>query len=345
MAEKVKVGVVGVGALGKHHARLYKECATAELVGVYDQDADSAAAVAAEYGVKAFASVAELAAQVDGLSVAVPTDKHHAVAKPLLELGKHILVEKPITVTVAEGRELVELAARRQLVLQVGHVERYNPVLECLDRTPGEARFIEAHRLASYPPPRPGLRPRGTEVSVVLDLMIHDLDVILYLVRSPVKQVDAVGVAILSPTEDIANVRVAFENGCVANITASRVSLERMRKIRVFKAAAYLSLDYQTQKGEMVMLDLAQMALSRQEVSVMAANALQLELQDFVNCIATVKQTGVVPEPKVSGEAGLQALILAEQILGKIREQNASQPSMATLAALAAQQKAAPTKG
>ena len=321
MSDTIKVGVVGVGALGKHHARLYKECAGAELVGVYDRHAETAAAVAAELGVRAFATIEALAAAADGLSVAVPTDHHHRVAKPLLQQGKHILVEKPITVTVAEGEELVRLAAASKLVLQVGHVERYNPVLECLDCTPGEARFIEAHRLAPYPPPRPGLRPRGTEVSVVLDLMIHDLDVILYLVRSPVKQVDAVGVPILSPSEDIANARIAFENGCVANVTASRVSQERMRKIRVFKTAAYLSLDYQTQKGEMVMLDLPKMALSRQEVGVMAANALQLELQDFVNCIRAVRETGVVPEPKVSGEAGLQALCLAEQILAKVREQ------------------------
>lgn len=326
MSETIRVGVVGVGALGKHHARLYKECAGAQLVGVYDRQAETAAAVAAELGVPAFATIEELAAQVDGLSVAVPTDRHHAVAKPLLAQGKHILVEKPITVTATEGEELVQLAAARNLVLQVGHVERYNPVIECLDRTPGDPRFIEAHRLAPYPPLRPGLRPRGTEVSVVLDLMIHDLDVILYLVRSPVRQVDAVGVAILSPSEDIANVRLTFENGCVANITASRVSVERMRKIRVFKTAAYLSLDYQTQKGEMVVLDLPKMALTRTEVPVMAANALQLELQDFVNCVRVNKETGKAPQPKVSGAAGLQALRLAEAILAKIHSQAPALP-------------------
>jgi predicted dehydrogenase len=217
--EKVKIGVVGVGALGKIHAKLYKDVAGAELVGVYDRSFAAAQAVAAELGVCAFATIEELAAVTDGLSVAVPTDLHHEVVMPLLAQGKHILVEKPIAQTVAQAEAMVAEAARRNVVLGVGHVERYNPVLECLDKTPGTPRFIEAHRLAPYPPPRPGMKPRGTEVSVVLDLMIHDLDVILYLVRSPVKQVDAVGVAILSDSEDIANVRILFENGCVANIT------------------------------------------------------------------------------------------------------------------------------
>lgn len=314
----VRTGVVGVGALGRIHAKLYREVPGIELVGVYDQNAEAAAAVAAEFGVRAFPTLAELAAAVDGLSVAVPTDRHHAVVKPLLELGKHVLVEKPITQTVAQGRELVELAQRRHVVLQVGHVERFNPVLECLDHTAGEARFIEAHRLAPYPPPRPGLRPRGTEVSVVLDLMIHDLDVILYLVRSPVKNVDAVGVPILSGSEDIANARITFANGCVANVTASRVSQERMRKIRVFKTQAYLSLDYQNQKGETVFLEDGK--LMRQDVPVVDGNALQRELQEFGDCVRGVLDTGQVPEPRVSGEAGLQALMLAEQIIAKIHE-------------------------
>ena len=314
----VRIGVVGVGALGKIHAKLYREIPGVELVGLHDQNPEVAAAVAAEFGVRAFPTAVELAAAADGLSVAVPTDRHHGVVKPLLELGKHVLVEKPITQTVDQGRELVELAQRRNVVLQVGHVERFNPVLECLDHTPGEARFIEAHRLAPYPPPRSGLRPRGTEVSVVLDLMIHDLDVILYLVRSPVKNVDAVGVPILSGSEDIANARVTFANGCVANITASRVSQERMRKIRVFKTQAYLSLDYQSQKGETVFLEGGR--LVRQEIPVVDGNALLRELQEFSGCIRGVLATGQVPQPRVSGEAGLQALMLAEQILAKIHE-------------------------
>ena len=225
---------------------------------------------------------------------------------------------------------MVAEAARRNLVLGVGHVERYNPVLECLDRTPGEPRFIEAHRLAPYPPPRPGMRPRGTEVSVVLDLMIHDLDIILYLVRSPVKQVDAVGVAILSDSEDIANVRILFESGCVANITTSRVSQERMRKIRVFKNHAYLSLDYQAKSGETVYIAPG-MKLIREAVPVEDANALLCELEEFCRCVAESKATGQSPAPKVSGEDGLQALALAELVLAKIKEADIGRPDLSAL--------------
>ncbi len=328
--EKVKLGVVGVGALGKIHAKLYKDVKLAELVGVYDHSFETAQAVAAELGVQAFATIGELAARVDGLSIAVPTDRHHEVVMPLLAQGKHILVEKPIAQTVAQAEAMVAEAARRNLVLGVGHVERYNPVLECLDRTPGEPRFIEAHRLAPYPPPRPGMRPRGTEVSVVLDLMIHDLDIILYLVRSPVKQVDAVGVAILSDSEDIANVRILFESGCVANITTSRVSQERMRKIRVFKNHAYLSLDYQAKSGETVYIAPG-MKLIREAVPVEDANALLCELEEFCRCVAESKATGKSPAPKVSGEDGLQALALAELVLAKIKEADIGRPDLSAL--------------
>ena len=315
--QTVTVGVVGVGALGRIHAKLYRGLPDVQLAGVYDANPDTAQAVAAEFGVPCYRTVEELAAVVDGVSVAVPTDKHYEAVLPLLRLGRHVLVEKPIARTIAEAQELVHEARVRNLILMVGHVERYNPVVACLDKTPGEARFIEAHRLAPYPPLRPGLRPRGTEVSVVLDLMIHDLDIIQYLVRSPVKQVDAVGVALLSPTEDIANARIQFENGCVANVTASRVSQERMRKIRVFKPHAYLSLDYQTQTGETVYL--AKTGLVREPVPIVDANALQLELTEFCACIQTGKTTGRLQAPKVSGEDGMKALVLAERILEAIR--------------------------
>ncbi len=317
--ETIRIGVVGVGALGKIHAKLYRQIPGVELAGVFDQNPEHARTVAAELGgVPVFASALELAAAVDGLSVAVPTDLHHVVVMPLLAADRHVLVEKPIAQTTGQARAMVAEAARRGLVLAVGHVERFNPVVECLDKTPGDARFIEASRLATYPPFRPGLRPRGTEVSVVLDLMIHDLDIIQYMVRSPVRQVDAVGVAILSDSEDIANARVLFENGCVANITASRVSQERLRKIRVFKPQAYLSLDYQTHTGETVYLGAA--GLVREPVSIESANALERELTEFVECIRTAKTTGQAPQPKVSGADGLQALELAELILEKIRE-------------------------
>lgn len=319
--QPVKVGVVGVGALGKIHAKLYRQLPDVELVGVYDRNTAAAQAVAAELGgVNVCATVEELAAAADGLSVAVPTDLHHEAVMPLLALNKHLLVEKPIATTVAQAREMVAAAARQKLVLAVGHVERFNPVIECLDKTPGDARFIESHRLAPYPPLRPGMRPRGTEVSVVLDLMIHDLDIIQHLVRSPVRQVDAVGVAILSDSEDIANARILFENGCVANVTASRVSQERMRKIRVFKPAAYLSLDYGNKSGETVYL--GQGGLVREAVPVEDANALECELAEFARCIRHARDAGEVPVPKVSGEDGVQALELAEMILAKIKETN-----------------------
>ncbi len=313
-----RVGVIGVGALGRHHARLYRECKGAELVGVYDQNPARAAEVAAELGTVVFATIAELAAAVDGLSVAVPTDLHFAVVKDLLVAGKHVLVEKPITATVAEAEELVYLAAANKVILAVGHVERYNPVLNCLDKTPGEVRFIEAHRLAPYPPARPGMRPRGTEVSVVLDLMIHDIDILLDLVKSPIVRVDAVGVPVLSDSEDIANARLVFANGSVANVTASRVSAEMLRKIRVFKTSAYLSLDYQERRGEIAYKN--ETGIVREEVPVHDCNALKEELQDFCNCLLDWHRTGVMPTPRVSGQHGLEAMRAAEWILRSIAE-------------------------
>jgi predicted dehydrogenase len=309
----VKVGVIGVGVLGRHHARLYRECKGAELVGVYDQNAGAAQAVADEFGTRAFTEIAALAEMTDGLSVAVPTDRHFEVVQDLLNAGRHVLVEKPITSTVDEAEALVALAAEKKLILQVGHVERYSPVLECLDSVPGDVRFIEAHRLASYPPPRPGQLPRGTEVSVVLDLMIHDIDVVLALVKSRVTRVDAVGVPVLSPSEDIANARLVFENGCVVNITASRVSAEPMRRTRVFKSNAYLSLDYQEHKGEVAYRKDGQ--IIREPVPVRSTNALQDELQDFVNCVMDLRDHGGALEPRVTGHQGLEALRLAHQIM------------------------------
>lgn len=314
--KKARVGVIGVGALGRHHARLYQECEGADLVGVYDADEDRAREVAEEVGTAVFPTVEELVGLVDGVSVAVPTDLHYGIVKDLLEAGLHVLVEKPITETVAQAEELVAVAAKHRRVLQVGHVERYNPVLECLDEVPGEARFIEAHRLAPYPPPRPGMKPRGTEVSVVLDLMIHDIDVLLNLVHSAVARVEAVGVPVLSDSEDIANARIVFENGCVANLTASRISAELMRKIRVFKSHAYLSLDYQNRKGDIAYQHDGQ--IMRGDVPVHDCNALLVELQDFCRCIREVGTGEAVPEPRVSGRQGMDALRIAHLVLASI---------------------------
>lgn len=309
----VRTGVVGVGALGTHHARLYSEMPDAQMVGVYDTDPARAAQCADAYGCAAYTTVAELARDVDAASVAVPTDRHFPVVCELLDAGVHVLVEKPIAGSAEEGRELVERAVQAGRILGVGHVERYNPVLECLQTVEGPPRFISAERLASYPPPRPPLPPRGTEVSVVHDLMIHDLDVILSLVDSPVERIDAVGIAVLSPTEDIVNARIAFGDGCVANLNASRLSRERLRKIRVFKDKAYMSLDYQEQRGQMAMVRDGTVAFD--PVPVREGNALLHELEDFCRCVRTVAETGAPSAPRVSGPAGLRALQLADQIV------------------------------
>ena len=247
--------------------------------------------------------------------MAVPTDKHREVAGRLLEKGLHLLVEKPIATTTAEAEALVELARNRNLILQVGHVERFNPVLDFLDKSSARPVFIEAHRLGIYPVPLlPGMKPRGTEVSVILDLMIHDLEVVLHLVRSKVKEIHAVGVPILSPTEDIANVRLLFENGCVANITASRVSAKRMRKIRCFMDDfSYLSLDYQNQSGEVYRKG-GLLGITRESIALEKGEPLARELRSFVQCVANHG------EPVVSGEHAAGALKLAIDIHQRLRE-------------------------
>jgi predicted dehydrogenase len=317
MAE-VKVGVIGVGALGRHHARLYQECRNARLIGVYDVNAEQGKKIAAEFSTKYFNDIDSLAAEVDALSVATPTDLHYEVVKGLLAQGKHILVEKPITTTVEEANDLVRMAKEQSVSLMVGHVERFNPVMDYLEGKLDDPMFIEAHRLAPYPPPRPGMRPRGTEVGVTLDLMIHDIDVILHLVNSEVDSVDAVGIPILSPTEDIANARIKFKNGCVANLTASRVSPEVMRKIRVFQNNSYLSLDYQEKKGEVY--SLSGMMINREDVPIDDHNALLKELEDFVDSVGHCLETGDVRAPRVSGECGARALEIAVEITRQITE-------------------------
>lgn len=310
--QKIKTGVAGVGALGQHHARIYTELEQAEMVGVYDVDTQAAKTVADRHGLNVFQSLEEFARAVDAASVVVPTDRHRDVAGYLLEHGVHLLVEKPIAATTQEAEELVALAQQHNCILQVGHVERFNPVMQFLEERSGRPRFIEAHRLASYPPPREGRAPRGTEVSVVLDLMIHDLEAILHLVRSPVQEIRAVGVPVLSPTEDIANVRLAFENGCVANVTASRISPDRMRKIRVFYDDAYVSLDYQNQAGEMYRRTAA--GIEPCEVPIEKGEPLALELGAFVDAVSHHN------EPVVSGRHAAEALKLAVEIMGVIQQ-------------------------
>ncbi len=301
--KKLRVGVVGVGHIGSNHARIYAELPQAEFTAVLDIDPKHAGAMAKAHGVKVAKSLEEFSEMVDAASVATPTNAHFEIARALLERGKALLVEKPIAEKPEEARVLAKLATEKNLVLQVGHVERFNPVLSALEQHLTRPRFIEAHRLSPYP-------NRSTDIGVVLDLMIHDLEIILHLVRSPVASIDAVGVAVLSRGEDIANARLRFENGCVANITSSRISPERMRKIRVFQEDAYLSLDYQSQSGEIYRRTNGR--ITRETVAIAKEEPLQQQLASFVDCALT---GGV---PRVSGSHGGAALELAVEITQRI---------------------------
>src|SRR6266700_4806820 len=283
--KKLRVGVVGVGHIGSNHARLYPEIPSADFTAVYDLDLARGHAIGRKFNALTAKSLDEFIEMVDAASVATPTNTHYEVARSLLARGKHLLIEQPITDNTAHASKLAELAARKGLILQVGHVERFNPVLSALEKHLTHPRFIEAHRLSPYP-------ERSTDIGVVLDLMIHDLEIILHLVRSPVQTIDAVGVAVLSPGEDIANARLRFENGCVANITSSRISPEQMRKIRVFQEDAYLSLDYQNQTGEIYRRSGG--GIAREAVEIEGGEPLKRQLFSFIECASA----GV--QPKVS---------------------------------------------
>jgi predicted dehydrogenase len=301
--KKLRVGVVGVGHIGSNHARIYAELPRAEFVAVHDIDPARGRAIAEKYNAKPAASLQEFADFVDAASVATPTSAHFSIARNLLACGKHLLIEKPITEKTSEARDLAQLAAEKELVLQVGHVERFNPVLSALERRLTHPRFIEAHRLSPYP-------NRSTDIGVVLDLMIHDLEIILHLVDSAIENIDAVGVPVLSRGEDIANARLRFASGCIANVTSSRISPERMRKIRVFQQDAYLSLDYQGQSGEIYRRVDGQ--ITREPVAIEKEEPLRQQLGSFVDCALTGG------EPKVSGSHAAAALELALEITRRI---------------------------
>ncbi|MEM7143997.1 MAG: Gfo/Idh/MocA family oxidoreductase [Verrucomicrobiota bacterium] len=300
---RIKVGVVGVGAIGVNHARVYGELEQAELAAVYDLDRGAAEAVVAKHGGVVAEDLDEFVELVDGATVATPTNTHLEVGRRLLAAGKHVLVEKPIATNREEADELVTLAHEKGCVLQVGHIERFNPVMSRLEEIVSHPRFIESHRLSPFP-------NRSVDIGVVLDLMIHDLEIILHLVRSPVASIDAVGVPVLTKREDIANARLRFENGCVANVTVSRISPERMRKMRIFQEDAYLSLDYQDQAGEIYRREGTE--IKRETVEVEKDEPLKLELSAFVDCAAK----GV--RPKVSGYEAAAALDAALEITGLI---------------------------
>ena len=300
---KLRAGVAGSGSMGRNHARCYSLIQEVELAAVYDADLKRAQAVAEEFGAKAVDSLEALAEACDLASVAVPTIAHLEVGGELMRRGLHVLMEKPIAPSVEEAKQLVELAEERDRILQIGHIERFNPVMRELEAKLNHPKFIESHRLSPFP-------NRSIDIGVVLDLMIHDLEIILHLVKSPVASIDAVGVPVLMKSEDIANARLRFENGCVANVTASRISPERLRKIRVFQDDGYLSLDYQEQSGEMFLKEGG--AIQKATVEVEKDEPLKLELAAFVESVQEGKT------PAVTGKQGADALAIALEITRQI---------------------------
>ena len=305
----LRTGVVGVGHMGVNHARIYAELASCTLTAVYDQNHDAAERIARKYRTHAARSLEEFARLVDAATICTPTITHYEIGAYLLEQGKHLLIEKPIAETPIQARALSELAASRSCVLQVGHIERFNPVLTALENKLRNPRFLEVTRLSPYP-------NRSTDIGVVLDLMIHDIEIILHIVRAPLVSMDPVGIAVLSKGEDIANVRFRFEGGCVANVTASRISRDTIRKIRVFQENAYLSLDYQKQDGVMYVLrDGAKgKEIVRDKVEIQRGEPLKIELEAFLQCAREGAR------PKVSGHEAADALDIALEITRRIEE-------------------------
>jgi predicted dehydrogenase len=299
----LRAGVAGSGSMGRNHARCYSLIENTDLTAVYDADLERAKAVAEEFGAEAVDSLEALAEACDLASVAVPTVAHLAVGGDLMKRGVHVLMEKPIATSVAEAQELVTLAAEHDRILQIGHIERFNPIMRELEAKLNHPKFIEVHRLSPFP-------NRSIDIGVVLDLMIHDLEIILHLVKSPVASIDAVGLPVLMQSEDVANARLRFENGCVANVTASRISQERLRKIRVFHNDGYLSLDYQEQSGEMYWKEDGEIKKSKVEVE--KDEPLKLELTAFAESVREGKT------PAVTGQQGTDALAIALEITRQI---------------------------
>lgn len=307
----LKVGVVGTGALGSHHARVFASLPEAKLVSVFDLDPVKAKAVGEPFGAAVAASLEELIESVEAAVVAVPTIAHAEVAARLLRAGRHVLVEKPITATLADAEALVALAAERGLVLQVGHVERFNPAAEALLRI-GTPRFVEVHRLSPFP-------NRSLDIDVILDLMIHDLDLLLALDKSKAVQIDAVGVPVLTDRVDIANVRIRFESGLIANLTASRVSAEKIRKFRVFGSRLYASCDFITRKAQIAKLVIGANGVPEIGMDAIGSGPgdpesepLRRQARSFLGAAAGRHA------PVVSGADGLSVLRMAKEIIDKM---------------------------
>lgn len=299
----IRCGVAGVGFLGQHHARVYSNLNNSKLVGVYDLDSERARAIQETYDCAVFSSLEALGEACDAVSVVTPTNYHCEAARILLKQGCHLLIEKPLCVNLKEAEEILLLAQAENRIVQVGHIEHFNPVMAFLEENVTQPQYIVADRLAPF-------NPRGTEVGVVLDLMIHDIGIIAKLVRSPVTKIESVGVNVLSRFEDIANARIRFANDCVANINASRVSEKKVREIRVFQPGAYLSLDFMNQKGHIIRPEKSQ--LSKIDIPIDKGEPLMLELASFIDCILHYRK------PKVDGSLGKSALEIALEITRRI---------------------------
>jgi predicted dehydrogenase len=319
---RIRCGVAGVGSLGQHHARIYASLSGAELAGIFETNDARAAEICARHQCRRFATLAELGAACEAVSVVVPTDRHAEVALPLLDAGCHLLIEKPLCASLEEAEQVLAAAQKNQRLVQVGHVEHFNPVMAFLEKEVNHPGFITTERLAPY-------QARGTEVGVVLDLMIHDIGIVLALVKAPIRKIDSVGINVLSKTEDIANARIEFENGAVAVLNASRMSLKKNREIRVFQDNAYLSLDFMNQKGHLVKKsDIIAYGLKLKiglatagdassipvhEIPIEKGEPLAIELAHFVDSVAQARQ------PKVGAALGKSALEVAIAITEQIR--------------------------
>jgi predicted dehydrogenase len=310
LTEKIRTAVVGVGYLGQFHAEKYAQLDNSELVAVVDVDRDRACQVAEKVGARSCSDFREILEEVDAVSIVVPTQSHYEVAKAFLERGVHVLLEKPITNSLAEADELIRIAAATKAVFQVGHLERFNPVVNALDGVVSRPGFIESIRIAPF-------KPRGTDVNVVLDLMIHDIDIIQNIVGAKVEQISSIGTPVFTEEEDIANARIRFANGCIANVTASRISLKSERKMRIFQPDAYISVDFQNKTFAVFRKGGGEMFpgvpnITKEEHSFGQTDALKNEIEAFLDSVTTGKP------PLVSGEDGRQALETALKIIKKL---------------------------
>ncbi len=305
--KKIRVGVIGVGDFGRNHVRVFRDLLGAELVGIHDADPERARQVAAEFDTQAFPSVAQLAENIDAACVAVPTKLHARISSELLQHGVDVLVEKPIASSVAEADKLIAEAKKADRILQVGHLERFNPAVVAVQKIVSRPLFFEVHRLGVF-------SPRSLDVDVVFDVMIHDLDILLALLHSPARDIQAVGIPVLTDKVDIAHARIEFESGAVANVTASRVSTERVRKLRFFQAREYISVDYTRQDDTRIRVvgEGSQPAIDFEKLPAEPEEPLKAELRSFLAAVRERKT------PLVDGEAGRRALDLAERVMAGI---------------------------